>query len=71
VKWGVYISGPRIIGWMLMRDREPVGLLVFDLEPTAIARAEEIQRERPYDAVRARPYVDGDESRGEYSADPG
>lgn len=62
MRWGVYISGPDLVGWMLMRDHAPESWLLFDNEETAIREAEAIQSKRPYHFVRARPYAQGDEA---------
>jgi len=69
VRFGVYVSGPGIVGWLLMRTR-PNTCAVFDTEEAAAATACVTQRDRPYHSVKARPYVDGDESRGGYSSHP-
>jgi hypothetical protein len=62
--WGVYVAGPGIRGWILLR-RPPGAFETFPLERMAVERAKELQAERPHHHVRAKPYVAGDELLGE------
>jgi len=73
-RFGVYISGPGIVGKMLMmRSRpgppwdEPI---IFDTQAEADTFAAQMHRQRPYHFVRVHEYKDGDESLGELAAHP-
>lgn len=75
-RWGVYIAGPGLEGWLLMRGIQrahggPLEPFVFDDEELARVWAAKLQPLRPHHSVCARPYFEGDEAVGQYSADPG
>jgi hypothetical protein len=68
--FGVYIAGPGIVGWMLMQRDGSGEPMVFASEDEANVGANALKLLRPYHAVRARPYAEGDESVGQYASHP-
>lgn len=69
-RYGVYISGPGIVGHMLMADLPGPKPLIFETATEANIQAELIRKSRPYHVVSVAPYTDGDESRGQYAGHP-
>jgi hypothetical protein len=70
MKYGVYISGPGIVGHMLMSTLPGPKPLVYDTAIEAKIQADLIRQDRPYHVVSVSPYREGDEKRGEYASHP-
>jgi hypothetical protein len=70
--YGVYISGPGIVGHILMRTafHPKATLLVYETKTEASIQAELLRKLRPYHIVAVAPYTEGDENKGQYSAHP-
>ena len=68
--FGVYISGPGIVGRLLVHLGDGNEVLLFASEAKAEEMARAFQTVRPYHLVEARRYVEGDETRGDYARHP-
>jgi hypothetical protein len=70
-RWGVYISGPGIVGrFLVCYGGAPPRWMIFDTESAATSEASSLQKVRPYHHVSVRKYEEGDEHRGEYASHP-
>jgi hypothetical protein len=69
MKWGIYIAGPGLVGWLLMREKDD-SPMVYEDEVLANREAITLRGQRPYHSVSVRTYAEGDESRGAAASHP-
>jgi hypothetical protein len=68
--YGLYISGPGIVGHLLMQTLPGPKPMVYATATEACVQRELIQRDRPYHVVSVAPWTEGQEETGHLSADP-
>jgi proteasome lid subunit RPN8/RPN11 len=70
VSYGVYISGPGIVGELLMRGLAHDSWEVYETETDAAIVRNDVARQRPYHDVKVKSYTKGDENLGGYASHP-